>query len=85
MSGEFFGTGAGQQLATTYNTPYLGSVPLDANVRVGGDSGEPIVVAHPDSAAALALRQIARDVAARVSVLTIEAQSAQFIPIQMIN
>ena len=54
-------------------------------MRVGGDSGEPIVVAHPDSAAAVALRQIARDVAARVSVLTIEAQSAQFIPIQMIN
>ncbi len=85
MSGEFFGTGAGEQLAKTYNTPYLGSVPLDANVRVGGDSGAPIVVAYPDSAAALALRQIARDVAARVSVLTIEAQSAQFIPIQMIG
>ena len=85
MSGDFFGTGAGEQLAAKYNTPYLGSVPLDANVRIGGDSGEPIVVAHPDSAAAQALRQIARDVAARVSVLTIEAQSAQFIPIQMIN
>ena len=85
MSGDFFGTGAGEQLATTYKTPYLGSVPLDANVRVGGDSGEPIVVAYPESAAALALRRIARDVAARVSVLTLEAQSAQFIPIQMIG
>ena len=85
MSGDFFGTGAGEQLAATHKTPYLGSVPLDANVRIGGDSGAPIVVAYPDSAAALALRQIARDVAARVSVLTLEAQSAQFIPIQMIG
>ncbi len=85
MSGEFFGTGAGQQLATTYQTPFLGVVPLDANVRVGGDSGEPIVVAYPDSAAAVALREIARAVAARVSVLTLEAQAGNIIPIQMIN
>ncbi len=85
MSGEFFGTGAGEQLAKDYNTLYLGSVPLDANVRKGGDSGEPIVVAHPDSAAALALRQIARDVAARVSVLTLQVQADNIIPIQMIG
>jgi ATP-binding protein involved in chromosome partitioning len=85
MSGEFFGTGAGPQLAESHRVPYLGSVPLDANVRVGGDSGEPIVVAHPDSAAAVALRQIARDVAARVSVLTLEAQAGNIIPIQMIG
>ncbi len=85
MSGEFFGTGAGQQLAATYNTPFLGAVPLDANVRIGGDSGAPIVVAYPDSTAALALRQIARAVAARVSVLTLEAQAGNIIPIQMIH
>ena len=85
MSGEFFGTGAGQQLAATYNTPFLGTVPLDANVRIGGDSGAPIVVAYPDSTAALALRQIARAVAARVSVLTLEAQAGNIIPIQMIH
>ena len=57
MSGEFFGTGAGQQLAATYNTPFLGTVPLDANVRIGGDSGAPIVVAYPATTAAQAQRQ----------------------------
>jgi ATP-binding protein involved in chromosome partitioning len=85
MSGDFFGAGAGEKLATDYNIHYLGSVPLDANVRVGGDSGEPIVVAHPDSPAAQALRAIAREVAARVSVLTIANQASNFIPIQMIG
>ncbi len=85
MSGDFFGTGAGEQLAATYKTPFLGKIPLDANVRVGGDSGAPIVVAYPDSAAAVALRDIARAVAARVSVLTLEAQAGNIIPIQMIN
>lgn len=84
MSGEFFGTGAGAELAKANNTAYLGSIPLDAHVRMGGDSGEPIVVAYPDSAAALALRQLAKDVAARVSLLTLASQS-NFIPINVIG
>ncbi len=84
MSGEFFGTGAGKKLADEYNLPYLGSVPLDVNVRVGGDSGEPVVAAHPDSPAAQALMQISQQIAARVSVLTLANQS-DFIPIQLIG
>jgi ATP-binding protein involved in chromosome partitioning len=85
MSGEFFGTGAGETLATNYDQVYLGSVPLDANVRVGGDAGQPIVVAHPDSAAALALREVARAVAARLSVLNLTKPDANFIPINMVG
>jgi ATP-binding protein involved in chromosome partitioning len=85
MSGEFFGTGAGAKLAADYGTDFLGSVPMDANVRKGGDSGEPIVVAYPDSEAALALRQIARDTAARISVLTLLKQASNVIPINMIG
>lgn len=85
MSGEFFGTGAGPQLAKDYAAAYLGSIPLDANVRIGGDSGQPIVVAYPESEAATALRQIARDVAARVSVLTLQAQADNIIPISLIG
>jgi ATP-binding protein involved in chromosome partitioning len=85
MSGPIFGTGAGAKLAGDYNTEYLGSVPMDARVRIGGDSGEPIVVAHPDSEAAGALHEIARKVAARVSVLTLQKQAEGIIPIQMIG
>jgi ATP-binding protein involved in chromosome partitioning len=85
MSGPVFGTGAGEALATTYDVDYLGSVPMEAEVRVGGDSGNPIVVAHPESAAAVALNEIARKVAARVSVLTLLNQADGIIPIQMIG
>lgn len=85
MSGEFFGTGAGAKLSQEYNVPYLGSVPLDANVRVGGDSGQPILIAHPESPAAEALKTIAKDVAARVSLLTLQQQASNVIPIQMIG
>jgi MinD-like ATPase involved in chromosome partitioning or flagellar assembly len=54
-------------------------------VRVGGDTGDPVVVAHPDSKAAIALNEIAREVAARVSVLTLKKQADGIIPIQMIG
>ncbi len=84
MSGEFFGSGAGEELAAVLDVPFLGSIPLDANVRIGGDVGEPAVVAYPDSPAAVAFQEISRAIAARVSVLTLAAQT-DFIPIQMIG
>lgn len=84
MSGEFFGEGAGEQLAETYNVEFLGSIPLDAKVRVGGDSGEPIVVVHPEAPASLAFKALTPTIAARVSVLTL-ANQKNVIPIQMIN
>ena len=58
MSGEFFGTGAGKKLAEDYDTPYLGTVPMDSQVRIGGDSGEPIVIAAPESEAAKAFGRL---------------------------
>jgi len=84
MSGDFFGSGAGEQLAAQQGVEYLGTVPLDAQVRIGGDIGNPIVISAPDSPAAVAFTKISSDVAARVSVLTLSNQDAM-IPIQMIN
>ena len=85
MSGEFFGTGAGQKLADEYDVHYIGSIPLEANVRIGGDSGEPIVVAYPDSPAAQAIVATAKAVAARVSMLNLSSKDSNFIPIEMIG
>ena len=84
MSGEFFGTGAGADLAAEQGVELLGTVPLDAKVRVGGDSGCPIVVDAPESPVAIALVEIAAIVASRISVLTLANQDAM-IPIKVIN
>jgi ATP-binding protein involved in chromosome partitioning len=69
MSGEFFGEGGGRALAQEYGVPFLGQVPLDPNVRIDGDQGTPTVVASSDSPAAQAFKEIATQVAARISVL----------------
>jgi len=68
---SFFGEGGGKRMADRLGVPFLGTVPLDPNVRVGGDSGTPIVVKYPDSPAAHMFKTIARDVAARISVINL--------------
>ena len=68
MRGEFFGSGGGEDLARITGVPFLGAVPMEPPVRFGGDTGEPIVVTHPDSESAKMFRSIAEQVAARVSV-----------------
>jgi ATP-binding protein involved in chromosome partitioning len=71
MSGEIFGTGGGEEAAKTMDVDFLGTVELDPRIRVGGDAGTPIVVDAPESAGARAFRDLARIVAARVSVMAL--------------
>jgi ATP-binding protein involved in chromosome partitioning len=42
-----------------YDVPLLGEVPLDTRLRAGGDAGEPIVLAAPDTPPAQVLTEIA--------------------------
>ena len=58
-----FGSGGGQRLADELDIPLLGNVPLYPPVLEGGDTGMPIVVAEPRSAAARALTAVAEKVA----------------------
>ncbi|MGC5167152.1 P-loop NTPase [Luteimicrobium sp. DT211] len=68
---ELFGSGGGDAVAAGltealgHDVPVLGRVPLDVRLREGGDGGVPVVVAEPDSPAAVALREVARSLAAR--------------------
>ncbi|GAA6524449.1 Mrp/NBP35 family ATP-binding protein [Intrasporangium sp. DVR] len=68
---EIFGSGGGQAVADSLSrsigapVPLLGQIPLDTTLREGGDSGTPVVLGAPDSAAGVALRGIARGLASR--------------------
>jgi ATP-binding protein involved in chromosome partitioning len=72
---DLFGSGGGEQLAAATQTPFLGKIPIDQNVRIGGDSGKPILVTHPDSPVANALRDVAQRVAAQVSVAALSGRN----------
>jgi ATP-binding protein involved in chromosome partitioning len=56
-----------QSLSTLTGTsvPLLGQVPIDQQLREGGDAGVPIVTSAPESPAAVAFGEIADKLAAR--------------------
>ncbi|WP_058366038.1 Mrp/NBP35 family ATP-binding protein [Haloparvum sedimenti] len=47
---EIFGAGGGKELAEEQDLPFLGGVPLDPDVRTGGDGGEPVVLEGGETA-----------------------------------
>jgi len=78
---DVFGTGGGEELAQKSDVPFIGCIPMDPEVRVGGDQGKPIVVTKPDSATAVALVSIAKSIAGRLSVLALQGDAG--IPINI--
>ena len=45
---EIFGHGGGRAEAERRKIPFLGEIPIYTEIRLGGDSGVPVVVSHPD-------------------------------------
>ena len=80
---DIFGTGGGQRLAQATQANFLGQVPMDQNVRIGGDTGKPIVVTNPESPVATALTEIAMRIAAQVSVAALSAKNE--LPINIVE
>jgi len=50
-----FGEGGGRELADELGVPLLAQVPLDPFVVEGGDTGRPVVAAHPEAPSAQAI------------------------------
>ncbi|MGZ8719291.1 MAG: Mrp/NBP35 family ATP-binding protein [Aeromicrobium sp.] len=68
---EIFGSGGAEKVATAlstkfgYDVPVLAQIPLDEQLRVGGDSGIPIIESEPDSVAAKELQGVADKLSGR--------------------
>ena len=56
---DIFGRGGGRRMAERFEVPFLGEIPLDPRIRIGGDNGTPIVESDPQSAAGKAFFEIA--------------------------
>ncbi len=66
---DVFGEGEGRRMAEVFNVPLLGEIEIDPLIRIGGDSGKPVVTAGEADGVpgAKSLYAIARAVAARVA------------------
>ena len=56
---DIFGRGGGRRMAERFEVPFLGEIPIDPRIRIGGDNGTPIVESDPQSAAGKAFFEIA--------------------------
>lgn len=72
-----FGSGGGNALAADLGVELLGAVPIDPRVAEGGDAGNPVVVAEPDSPAATAITSAAKSLTSLLPPIADDGCSAR--------
>jgi len=73
MSGEIFGRGGAKKVAGELKVPFLGEVPIAAEIREYGDAGKMMQLLEDDSPSRDALRVICQNVAMQVATNTLES------------
>src|SRR5207253_6178202 len=71
---DIFSKGGAQQAAEKLSVPFLGRVPINLAVRVGGDDGKPVVAEHPELPESQALIRIAQNAADRVAYANLRSR-----------
>jgi ATP-binding protein involved in chromosome partitioning len=70
---DIFRHGGGANEAVRLGVPFLGEIPLDPEVVVGGDEGQPILLRNAKSPVSEAYRKVARAMAAQLSIANANA------------
>ncbi|MFQ5588581.1 MAG: Mrp/NBP35 family ATP-binding protein [Nitrospiria bacterium] len=76
---EIFSRGGGRTAAEKLDLSFLGEVPIDPAIRMGGDTGHPIVTSNPSSPQALAFMEIAKNLTEQVASKNSEKTSLNII------
>ena len=80
---EIFSHGGGKKTAEAFGVPYLGEIPLYTPIRIGGDTGRPIVLSEPESEQAQMIQMVSRRLAAQISINNMSAAKKPKIEIEM--
>jgi len=72
---DIFGFGGGEKLAKELQVPFLGGIPIDPRIRIGGDKGVPIVFDLPDTEYSEITMNISRNLAAQINLINLNASS----------
>tara|TARA_Y100001970_G_scaffold291483_1_gene428791 strand:- start:11957 stop:12757 length:801 start_codon:yes stop_codon:yes gene_type:complete len=75
MSSEIFGIGGGKNAADDLGLDYLGSIPLDKDIRVGSDTGVPLVAQNPKHPASITYIEIAQAIHEKCLMIKNETSS----------
>jgi ATP-binding protein involved in chromosome partitioning len=79
---DIFSRGGGRRMAAQFSVPFLGEIPIEPEVRAGGDSGSPVAAGGPDSPHAKPFYAVAQQVAARLSVLNLSENQGPLVTIR---
>ncbi len=66
---DIFSHGGGKKFAAESSLPFLGEIPIDLEIREGGDIGKPVVISNPDSPVSKAFEDAARNIVDKVKLL----------------
>jgi ATP-binding protein involved in chromosome partitioning len=78
---DIFGKGGGETLASELSIPFLGRIPVYEPIRIGGDTGVPIMIGEPSSPAAQAFRHAAERLAAQLSIAAFSKRPIPLTPV----
>jgi ATP-binding protein involved in chromosome partitioning len=78
---DIFGRGGGERTALAMDVPFLGSIPIYEPIRRGGDAGQPLVIAEPESGPARAFFSAAEQLAAQVSIASYRKPTIAVTPV----
>jgi len=79
-----FGQGGGVRMAEETGVGFLGALPLDIKIRQEADGGKPTVISEPEGRISQIYREIARRVAAKLS-LQAKDYTSKFPTIKIVN
>lgn len=80
---EIFSNGGGRKTASNFGVPFLGEIPIYTPIRIGGDTGRPIVFMEPESEQAQIIQSVARQLAAQVSITDLAVHGKQKLEIAL--
>jgi ATP-binding protein involved in chromosome partitioning len=79
---DVFGHGGGRRTAERYGVPFLGELPLDPEVRLGGDTGSPAALRGEQDPLGAVFVEFARRVAARLSLINLTAPTESILQVR---
>jgi ATP-binding protein involved in chromosome partitioning len=70
---DLFGHGEGKRMADMFGVPFLGEIEVDPQIRIGGDTGQPVAARGEDAPGAKSIYTMARAVAGRLDAVAASA------------